>query len=147
MIHNSGLIVLVIGGLIISIQLRFQRPSPHPIFPTQMFYTVDDGATLFVDEIGKTPPFLHDGKEAVRAYPYTSDGGAHQWVQYLERYGPPAIPPTSKPTTGPASFPGRWVKKPGQPAWVPAIDPHAMEIMKPTKPAGFGPGPIEPVMP
>jgi hypothetical protein len=144
-IHNTGLVVLVIGGLIISFQLRFQRPSPHPIFPTQMFYTVDDGATLFVDDIGKTPPFLHNGKQAVRAYPFTCDGGQHQWVQYLETNGQVEV--HSKSTTAPASFSGRLVKRPAEAEWIPAIDPRAGEIMKPKKPWGFAPGPIEPVEP
>jgi hypothetical protein len=144
-IHNAGLVALVIGGAIAVMQIHATREATHPIFPTQMFYTVDDGATLFVDDIGKMPPFNHKGKQAVRAYPFTCDGGQHQWVQYLETNG--QVDVDSKTTTAPISFSGRLVKKPGKGDWIPAIDPSAGEIMRPRKPWGFSPGPIEPVEP
>src|SRR6187549_127395 len=52
----------------------------------QLYYTTDDGATTFTAPANLTPPFDHDGKQAVRAIMFSSDGGKTRFVGYLERY-------------------------------------------------------------
>jgi len=54
------------------------------------FYTTDDGATYFTDDINKAAPFDHDGKQAVRAYVYNIDN--KPTVAYMERYTEAARP-------------------------------------------------------
>lgn len=53
------------------------------------FYTVDDGATWFVDDAGKVVPFDHKGKQAVRVYIYKCAEGK-PFAGFLERYTPEA---------------------------------------------------------
>ena len=120
------------------------RP-PLPDFPASSFYTDDDGATLFTDEIRKQPPFDHNGKPAVRAYVFSSDGGKHRWVQYLEKYG--ALMAKGGATDDPAVPPLRLFKKPGDQEWIGVSDPRVPDVITPRIPAGFDPGQIEPVSP
>ena len=52
---------------------------------SRAYYSIDDGATTFVDDFFKAYPFDHDGKPAYRAYVFqTTDG--KRFVGYLERY-------------------------------------------------------------
>src|SRR5215210_5554852 len=44
------------------------------------YYTIDDGKTYFVDASNKIPPFMHEGKEAVRAHVFTCDNGKTKFV-------------------------------------------------------------------
>lgn len=108
--------------------------------PTKAYFTDDDGKTLFADSVDKITPFDHGGKEAVRAYVYTCDGGKTQFVAYLEKMPPgykPAPPvaetaPKAAPkneaearamaaAAPPAAKPGAFqalVKKPGDKEWL-----------------------------
>jgi hypothetical protein len=56
--------------------------------PTRVYFTDDDGKTVFPDDAAKLPPFDHNGKPAVKANCFTSDGGRTHWVAYLERFTP-----------------------------------------------------------
>lgn len=58
--------------------------------PTKAYFTVDDGATYFSDDIKKIPPFDKDGKEAVRAHVFSCKGGSDPFIAYLERMTPDA---------------------------------------------------------
>ena len=125
-IYNTSVVLLVIAGAAAVIQIHATREAPHPIFPTQMFYTIDDGATLFADDITKMPPFLYNGNKLSGAYPFTCDGGQHQWVQYLETYGPPATQPsptTANITIAPAGVGQRLVKNPAREIGYPPTTP------------------------
>jgi hypothetical protein len=53
--------------------------------PTKAYYSVDEGATYFSDDINLVPPFDYDGKTAVRANVFKCGGGA-PFVGYLQRY-------------------------------------------------------------
>ena len=55
---------------------------------TKAFYTIDDGKTLFVEDINKIPPFPKDGKQAVKANVFSCDDGKTRFVGYLEMYTP-----------------------------------------------------------
>jgi hypothetical protein len=61
----------------------------RPRIPTKAYYTADDGATYFADDIRLIPPFDHDGKPAVKADVFKCAGGK-EFVGYLERYKPDA---------------------------------------------------------
>lgn len=52
------------------------------------FYTVDDGATWFVEDADKLPPFDYQGKEAVACYVYKCGEAGQPWVSHLMRFTP-----------------------------------------------------------
>ena len=92
---------------------------------TKSFYTIDDGKTLFVDDINKVPPFTKDGKVAVRANVFSCDDGKTRFVGYLEMYTPQEKAMLEKAAQkqggAPAYIPytGQpMVKKPGDKGWV-----------------------------
>jgi hypothetical protein len=119
----------------------FDRAGSGATNQTKLFYTVDDGATLFADDIGKQPPFEHDGKQAVLALVYTCDGGKTQFVQCLKKQGTLTQLPAGVPQTAAATW---LVKKPGSKNWIPLSDPTAASLFVPSCPAG---GRLDEVLP
>jgi hypothetical protein len=115
--------------------------SYGPRHRDKAFYSVDDGQTWFVDDVNKVPPFEHDGKQAVRARVFTSDGGKTSFVGYLERYTPEAkkllesalAQAKQGKVTGregmDAMLHGTEVKKPGATKWVKRSDPSYGEVL------------------
>ena len=74
--------IIVIALIFIFWQLR---GGGTPSIATEAFYTIDDGATWFADDINKLAPFDKDGKKAYRVYVYRC-GGGKPFVSHLERY-------------------------------------------------------------
>jgi hypothetical protein len=161
---TGGIIALAI--LIILYQLIFSGGGGASITYDRGFYSIDDGASTFEDDIMLVAPFQKDGKEAVRAYVYTCDGGKTKFVAYLERYtakGKKAIEDMRKKqeeaakNNAPPSpeifameqmqFTEREVKKPGTGKWVRASSPEAQTVMQVTCPEGQSTDTLEPVMP
>lgn len=99
-----------------------------------MFYTTDDGKTLFGGTDAMTAPFDHDGQQAVKAYVYTCDDGKTRFVQCLEKHA-------DSPQRG------LLVKKPGKGDWIPDTDPLAQALREPKCPNGHAPMAIVPVAP
>jgi hypothetical protein len=110
------------------------------------FYTTDDGATFFADDLGKVPPFDHDGKPAVEAFVFTCDDGQHHFVQYLRKYSDEVKQQLEATHTTVTLTPGL-IKRPGDAKWISETYPQASTIMTPKCPDGTGPGPIRPVWP
>ena len=80
------LVVLLVVAGAVAIESRFYKSyltTPRPV--TGAFYTDDDGATTFVDDIDRITPFDHNGKPAYLARVYKSKKGA-TFVAWLERY-------------------------------------------------------------
>jgi hypothetical protein len=138
---TAGIIVIALVFII------YQLIPNRPKIPTEAFYTVDDGATTFVDDINKIPPFDKDGKQAVRAHVFTCDDGKTQFVAYLERYTPKAKEALekSRQSDNPddtsvqemLSSTGIEYKKPGDKEWVNQMDSEKMNrVMSPTCPDG-----------
>ena len=118
---------------------------------SKAFFTTDDGATLFAEDISRISPFDHDGREAVRAFVFTCDGGKHQWVQCLQKFEADAKRQLEgyNPQKG-GRLPSRvstLVKRPGASGWNSAADPRSTDIVEPHCPEGMGAGRIEPVLP
>jgi hypothetical protein len=154
---------IVVGALLLVVALGallWQRPRPdESVVPNPSFkawFTVDDGKRWFADDATQIPPFLHDGKEAVRCYVFTCDGGKTTFVAFLQRY-----PPRSKKAMeelrarggagGPTfSNPSILVevKRPmtGAAGWMLETNAAAASIMKPKCPDGSN-GTAVPVMP
>jgi hypothetical protein len=139
--------LIAIGLLLIVYQLFGDRRSMEP---AQGWFSTDDGATLFKDDVSHVPPFDRDGHEAVGAVPYTADSGKHQWVQYLTKFDSKvAAPPAESAMLGVRSAPVGilLVKKPGATEWVPFMGRRSAEIVTPKTPAGMGTGKPEQVYP
>ncbi len=51
----------------------------------QVFFSDNDGESVYVDNVFNIPPFSHDGKTAVRAEVFMDPSGK-QFVGYLRRY-------------------------------------------------------------
>lgn len=157
--EKPGLAAAIAGGLILvglvlmGVQLR--GPSA-PAAATRAFFSDDDGKTWFVDDAAKIPPFVHGGKEAVRAYVYRSAKGK-EFVNHLERYKPDAKALLEAAARGDKSAGnvaavqgahtgGREVKRPGDAKWIPSSKfREASGILSVKSPDGDAdPRPIEP---
>lgn len=78
-------VVILVAGYVIYTQTGSDLASQG-----NAWFTTDDGATWFRGDIrNDTPPFPHDGKEAVMAYVYTCPDGK-EFTALLERYQPAA---------------------------------------------------------
>jgi hypothetical protein len=121
------------------------------------YFTSDDGKTLFTGQSTDVPPIQKDGKEAVKAYVFVSDG--KEMVGFLERFTPDAkatlervnaARATGKPLQENAQTlmfvmtSGRQVKKPGDKDWVPGASPLAMRMTRVVDAKGM---PAQPKLP
>ena len=77
----STISVIVIALIAIFFEIKGKS---KPSAPTQAYYTVDDGASYFADDVNLVPPYMHDGKEAVRAQVLKGATGK-PFVVYLVR--------------------------------------------------------------
>ncbi|MCC7350150.1 MAG: hypothetical protein IT446_06230 [Phycisphaerales bacterium] len=166
---TTGVTVGVIVLALIFIIWQLVGGNSRGSIPTQAFFTVDNGATWFADDIKKLPPFDHEGKQAVRAVVFRCKGGK-AFVGHLERYSPeakaqiekmrqampaskdgkggPPMPPPG-PMMGDLTFSGMEVKPAGAPdtAWVKMSDfQKAQAVTKINCPDGDSKE-IEPVVP
>lgn len=121
------------------------------------FYTTDDGATWFVDDADKLPPFDHNGQKAVMCFVYKAGPDGAPFVSHLQRFTPEGIKQIQDAKASkefnPVGFnPGQRatveVKPPktGDKGWLPVNDPRALAIQKVKLPAGAA-GELIPVDP
>jgi len=163
--QNPRITTAVTGGvvLIALIFIIYQLVGGSGVkIPTKAYYTDDDGATWFADDIQKVPPFDHNGKQAVRVYLFKCADGK-PFVAYLERFTPEAKQKVEQvreqmkngdkntPPPGPQyeelMMTGVEVKKPGDKQWVRQMDSQrASTITSVTCPDGKT-DTLEPVMP
>jgi hypothetical protein len=147
--------IIVIALIIIGWQLT---GAGGPDIPTKAYYTTDDGATWFADDINKIPPFDKDGKPAYRVHVFKCTDGK-EFISHMERYTPEAQKKLEEARAAgdqadPAvyeevSMTGIEVKRPGtgDQGWVKQSDyEKAAQITAPTCPGGGTEG-IEPVYP
>lgn len=80
------------GVVVVALMLIVYQLWPEaPIQPlSKAYYTVDDGQTYFVEDIDKVPPFMHEGKEAVRAHVMQCGETGKPFVGWLEKFTPEA---------------------------------------------------------
>ncbi len=127
----GGGLVVVLLVLIFEGYSLLKSPGPVPVDMSKagpmVFYTADEGVTLFAAADKQAAPVDSDGRPGVRAYVY-SCGGKH-FVQCLEKY-----------SNGPGS--PRLVEKPGTGNWVPASSPDAAAIRRPRCADGGTPVPV-----
>lgn len=156
-----ALSLLFVATALIVYQLRADAGARRePI--TEAFYSVDDGATYFADDVNKVSGFDHAGRPAYRAYVFRN-GDGEPFVGYLERYAPEVRAELVKRTAeagaaapGAAGVPARaqtkalvkarQVKKPGDADWVAADDPQVSRVLAIRAPDG-GDDDLAPVTP
>jgi hypothetical protein len=114
----------------------------------KLYFTTDDGATTFTAPANRLPPFDHNGKPAVRAVMYSSDGGKTKFIGYLERYSEAALQQieaakqAAKPGGKMVMSAPRMnaavieVKKPGDKDWVDKSSAAGVAVMKVAAPGG-----------
>jgi hypothetical protein len=117
------------------------------------FYSCDDGASYFVDDIDRIPPFDRDGKQAYRVHVFKCSGNV-PFVGYIERYTDRARAELVKLQANPPervaqlsadiAAGGTEVKKPGQTKWYSINSSDGADIIQPKCPDG---GPVEGVLP
>ena len=89
---RAYLVQIGIGVIVLSIVVYLLRDA----FPgssggvSKAYFSDDDGVTQFVDSAEHFVPFDHNGKQAYRAWVFSTDGGKTTFVGYLERYTPQA---------------------------------------------------------
>jgi hypothetical protein len=153
----AAIVVIIAFSLVIYFEKSSGAPKSGAL--TTAFYTVDDGATYYPDDINKIPPYDNNGHEAVRAYVYRC-GNGKPFVAYLEAFTPDAKKAIEASGSGPAfggaelagdmgSSRGRLLKPPltGDKGWVRQGDPGFSEVSEIHCPAGETNQDIHPVYP
>lgn len=148
--------IIVIAVIAIVWQLTPSGPGLGGSRGGQAFYTTDDGATLFADDIARIPPFEHGGGQAVRAIVFSCDGRKTRFVGYLERFRPDVAKRLAEQsnTAAPqdprmlaAMDDGFEVKRPGETEWTPMQRRvRYLQVTQVECPPGT-PGPLEVVLP
>jgi hypothetical protein len=120
---GATIAVVVIALIVIFWQSRSRSTANNAV--NKAYYTIDDGETVFEDDIAKAPSFQHQGAQAVQAHMFSCNGKT-PFVGYLEKLpdrAPTATP--SRETRGhdprlftslvktPKSKSARWVPKLG----------------------------------
>jgi hypothetical protein len=133
---TGGTAMIVLALLLVWRSRSEAAPPPLP----QMWFTTDDGQTLFSAPADRVPPFLHEGKEAVRAYVFRPPGQPEKrQVRYLLKFTPEAIAQMGgdlsfdQQASVAAALGGKatLVKRPGDGTWLSAADPRAQPLMSP----------------
>jgi hypothetical protein len=82
---------------------------------THLYFTTDEGKTLFIEQASTRTPFQHDGKLACRAHVFSCDGGKTNFVGYLSKN---------------SAIAGEdLIRRPGEERWFPISSPGAAVIM------------------
>jgi hypothetical protein len=111
---------------------------PHSSETGKAYFSADDGASYFSDDVSKLPPFDKNGKPAVRAYVYQCSNGK-PFVLYLEKYTDDGRKRLEQMTNRPANSPPptpmdpttlTLVKKPGTGSWVGPRDPNYAKVIE-----------------
>jgi hypothetical protein len=117
---GGGITVAVLAITLVVVQIRAGRHR-YPTAIPNLYFTVDDGKTFFVDNASNVAPFDYNGQQAVRAYVYKC--GSQKFVGYMERYNHKYHDlVVAKGSTPEAERFGREIKRPGDPKWFPCLN-------------------------
>jgi hypothetical protein len=112
-----ALLVIALGFIIYQL-LPDRAPNGKQ---SSAFFSDDDGANYFSDDINQIPPFDHGGKPAVRCYVF--ECGGTKFVGWLQKYTDDMKAKLADPNAANLISPmqrqqGSLMKKPGDPKWV-----------------------------
>jgi hypothetical protein len=161
--ENPAIVTYVTGGVVVLalILIIWQLVGGSPnastattLTPGQAFFTTDDGATWFADDVSNVPPYTKDGKQAYQVMLFTCDEGKTTFVGFLQRYTADGKKEIAKGLThgipvgvglGPNAVE---IKAPGTgdtpKSWLRFADPKAAKLRAVTCPSG---GDAEPASP
>jgi hypothetical protein len=131
----------IVGGLILAAGAAWYALGGDSFGPAaRAFYSVDDGASYFVDDADRIYPFDHGGKVAYRAYVFRN-GDEKPVVGYLARYSDAtkakiaalqakANDPEAKSQLAQVLSAEYEVRKPGTTNWAAAGTPEGGQVMR-----------------
>jgi hypothetical protein len=126
-IATVAVLILVVGMIIW--ELRTSRRVEFT--PNLAFFSDDDGKSFFADNEDLVPPFDHNGRQALRAFVFTSNSG--KFVGYLQKYTEPErsqVQAARNAHVYNAPDPsGIFIKKPGDSKWINVASPGASLIV------------------
>ena len=117
---SSAVILMAVGLIYFEM---FDGPHHNQKLENSEFFSDDDGATWFIDDNTRIPPFDHDGKPAYRAEVFEC-GSGKPFVAYLEKFTDAKKQQIQAELADhPENLPGLLqtpmeVKKPGDPKWL-----------------------------
>jgi hypothetical protein len=87
-----------IGMIVIVMVVIFwqSRSNKAPAGPSKAYFTVDDGESVFEDDLSKIPSFDRNGVLAVQAHMFSCKGGRDKFVGFLEK-APDRLPTPPAP--------------------------------------------------
>jgi hypothetical protein len=95
-VTGATVAVVVIALVLIFWQSRTKTITP----PTKAYFTIDDGQSVFEDDLEKTAPFAHDGAQAVQAHMFSCNNGRTKFVGFLEKQPDKAPQPAAGQRSG-----------------------------------------------
>ena len=120
----TGITIGIVVIALVAIFWQSRRDKPVQGV-TKAYYTIDDGATVFEDDLQKTTPFPHDVGTAVQAHMFSCDNGRTKFPGFLEKL-PDKFPQAATPGRGgrdprifvglvkaPKNASAKWVNKNG----------------------------------
>ena len=122
---------ITIGIVVIALVAIFLQSRPKTVpRVSKAYYTTDDGATVFEDDIEKITPFPHDGASAVQAHMFSCDGGRTKFVGFLEKL-PDKPPQTAAPSARDPRIVAGLIKSANNPSakWVNRNSPEGMALI------------------
>jgi hypothetical protein len=143
--HRNTVLVMVVAvvGICAWVTWSNAHPTAGPTPAATGFFTVDEGKTLYVDDLRAMMRLDKDGKRVARAYLYRC-GNETPVVGYLERYTekwwalrekyrdepqpPPGVPPKWVGDFAALGASALEVKRPGDSDWLSMGDPSACNI-------------------
>jgi hypothetical protein len=137
----TGVTIGIVVIALVAILLQSRREKPAPV--SKAYYTTDDGATVFEDDLEKTTPFPHDGGSAVQAHMFSCDDGRTKFVGFLEKLPDKLPQATAAHGHDPRMF-AALVKAPKNPSakWVNKTASEGIAVIAAIKcPDGGGSGP------
>lgn len=115
----TPLTIAVIGVAVGYILLQFFASPPPAEEATQGYFTVDEGKTVFVDQLSEIPPYHSPHGIAYRALVYSCDKGKTRFVAYLLRYRREGDPVTGQLIgSAPSYLEAQQIKRTGTDDWI-----------------------------
>ena len=71
--------------VIVLVLIFWQSRTKTIVPPTKAYFTIDDGQSVFEDDMQKSAPFEHNGAQAVQAHMFSCDNGRTKFVGFLEK--------------------------------------------------------------
>jgi hypothetical protein len=82
---TTGITIAIIALTLILVLYQVMKGPDDTPKPAKAYYTVDDGATFFADDLDHAPPYDYNGKQALKALVYDC-GDGNRFVVAVQRF-------------------------------------------------------------